>query len=73
MVVLPAGDHVKFNFPMAYSTTALAWGYLEYADAYKAAGQTTYFLESIRWSLDYLLKCHTGPEELYVQVIMFDN
>ncbi|BFZ07395.1 hypothetical protein BsWGS_10435 [Bradybaena similaris] len=63
-----AGDHVKFNFPMAYSTTALAWGYLEYADAYKAAGQTTYFLDSIKWSLDYLLKCHTGPEELYVQV-----
>lgn len=63
-----AGDHVKFNFPMAASTTMLAWGYIEYADAYEAAGQTNYFLESIKWPLDYLLKCHTGPEELYVQV-----
>ena len=23
-----AGDHVKFNFPMAYSVTTLAWGML---------------------------------------------
>uniref|UniRef100_A0A2C9JIX1 Endoglucanase n=1 Tax=Biomphalaria glabrata TaxID=6526 RepID=A0A2C9JIX1_BIOGL len=63
-----AGDHVKFNFPMAYSTAILAWGYLMYADAYKAAGQDTYLLDSIKWPLDYLLKCHTKPDELYVQV-----
>lgn len=53
---------------MAASTTMLAWGYIEYPDAYEAAGQTDNFLDGIKWPLDYLLKCHTGPEELYVQV-----
>ncbi|CAL1529413.1 unnamed protein product [Lymnaea stagnalis] len=63
-----AGDHVKFNFPMAYSSAILAWGYLLWSDAYKAAGQEDYLLDSIKWPLDYLLKCHTKPNELYVQV-----
>ncbi|XP_059179535.1 endoglucanase 4-like [Physella acuta] len=63
-----AGDHVKFNFPMAYSSTILAWGYLMYKDAYEAAGQADYLLDCIKWPLDYLLKCHTKPDELYVQV-----
>ncbi|CAL1538530.1 unnamed protein product [Lymnaea stagnalis] len=63
-----AGDHVKFNFPMAYSAAILGWGYLMYSDAYKAAGQEDYLLDSIKWPLDYLLKCHTKPDELYVQV-----
>ena len=34
-----AGDHVKFNFPMAYSTTVLAWGAIEFKDAYENSGQ----------------------------------
>ncbi|XP_005113494.2 endoglucanase F, partial [Aplysia californica] len=63
-----AGDHVKFNFPMSYSTTVLTWGYLLFPEAYKAAGQEDEFLDCIRWPLEYLLKCHTGPNELYVQV-----
>ncbi|XP_005111870.1 endoglucanase 4 [Aplysia californica] len=63
-----AGDHVKFNFPMSYSTTVLTWGYLLFPEAYKAAGQEDKFLDCIRWPLEYLLKCHTGPNELYVQV-----
>ncbi|XP_012935745.1 endoglucanase 4 [Aplysia californica] len=63
-----AGDHVKFNFPMSYSTTILTWGYLLYPDAYRAAGQESKILDCVRWPLEYLLKCHTAPEELYVQV-----
>ena len=27
-----AGDHVKFGFPMAFTTTMLAWGAVEYRD-----------------------------------------
>ncbi|XP_055879857.1 endoglucanase A-like [Biomphalaria glabrata] len=60
--------HVKFNFPIAYSATILSWGYLLYEEAYKAAGQEDHVLESIKWALDYLIKCHTKPDELYVQV-----
>ncbi|XP_061163624.1 endoglucanase 4-like [Saccostrea echinata] len=63
-----AGDHVKFGFPMAASTTLLAWGLLEYKDAYEKSGQLEYMYDCIRWPLEWMLKCHTGPNELYVQV-----
>lgn len=32
-----AGDHVKFGLPMAASATNLAWGLVEYRDAYVAS------------------------------------
>ena len=36
-----AGDHVKFTFPMAWSTAVLAWGLLEYKDVRtKRRGET---------------------------------
>jgi len=63
-----AGDHIKFNFPMASATTVLTWGYLQFKDAYVASGQADQLLNQVKWTLDYLLKCHTKPEELYVQV-----
>ncbi|XP_025082994.1 uncharacterized protein LOC112557393 isoform X1 [Pomacea canaliculata] len=63
-----AGDNVKFNFPMAFSTTVLCWSLLEFKDAYEKAGQLDYMYDSIRWPLEYFIKCHTGPNELYVQV-----
>ena len=34
-----AGDHVKFGLPMAASATMLAWGAVEYRDAYTSSGQ----------------------------------
>src|SRR5690625_2086461 len=30
-----AGDHVKFGFPMASTATLLAWGGVDYRDAYE--------------------------------------
>ncbi len=43
-----AGDHVKFGFPMAFSTTMLAWGAVDYRDAYAASGQLGTFLNNLR-------------------------
>nr|BAH22180.1 beta-1,4-endoglucanase [Metaphire hilgendorfi] len=63
-----AGDHVKFGFPMAFSTTTLAWGILEFRAAYEAAGQYSYALDSIRWPLDYFIKAHVSDNEFYGQV-----
>ncbi|KAK6177432.1 hypothetical protein SNE40_015535 [Patella caerulea] len=63
-----AGDHVKFGFPMAYSTAILAWSLLEFKDAYQKSGQLENMYDSIKWPLDYFLKAHTGKTELYVQV-----
>nr|ABD24275.1 endo-beta-1,4-glucanase [Ampullaria crossean] len=63
-----AGDFVKFNFPMAWSTAILNWGLLQFKDAYEAAGQLEWMYESVKWPLDYLLKCHSSDDVLYVQV-----
>ncbi|WP_109302423.1 glycoside hydrolase family 48 protein [Aquimarina sp. AU474] len=63
-----AGDHVKFNFPMAFSVTALAWGGIEYEDAYRNSGQLDILKRNLRFVTDYFLKCHTAPNELWGQV-----
>ncbi|XP_071109511.1 uncharacterized protein [Haliotis cracherodii] len=63
-----AGDNVKFNLPMAFSTTLLTWSLLQYKDAYEKTGQLEKMYECIKWPLDYFIKCHTKPNELYGQV-----
>ncbi|KAG6545488.1 hypothetical protein Mapa_013090 [Marchantia paleacea] len=63
-----AGDNVKFGFPMAYSITLLAWSVVEYGDFLQKAEELQNAHEAIRWGTDFLLKAHTGPNELWVQV-----
>jgi hypothetical protein len=63
-----AGDHVKFNFPMAFSLTMLCWGVVEYRDAYQKSGQLIHILNNIRFTADYLMRCHTATNEFYGQV-----
>ncbi|MCG8701487.1 MAG: glycoside hydrolase family 9 protein [Bacteroidales bacterium] len=62
-----AGDHAKFNFPMAYSVTTLCWGYLENKEAFTTYGQKKYFLDNIKWATDYFIKCHSAPNILWGQ------
>jgi len=63
-----AGDHVKFGFPMAATTTVLAWVGIEYEQAYRDSGQYSILLENLRWMNDYLIRCHAAPNEFYGQV-----
>lgn len=63
-----AGDHVKFNFPLAFTMTVLAWGGIDNEAGYKRAGQYNYLLQAIKWGTDYLIKCHTKKDEYYFQV-----
>ncbi|WP_182877078.1 glycoside hydrolase family 9 protein [Microbispora sp. H10670] len=63
-----AGDHVKFGLPMAASTTMLAWGAVEYRDAYTSSGQISYLLNNLRFVNDYFVKAHPSPNVLYGQV-----
>jgi endoglucanase len=51
-----AGDHVKFGFPMAASATTLAWGGIEYYDAYQQSGQLVHLTQNLKWVTDYFLK-----------------
>ncbi|XP_064612033.1 endoglucanase E-4-like [Liolophura sinensis] len=63
-----AGDFVKFGLPMASTTTLLLWSLIQWPDAYKAAKQLDHMYDCVKWPLDYFIKCHTGPNEFYVQV-----
>lgn len=63
-----AGDHVKFNFPMAFSATVLAWGAIDFENGYASAGQLQYLKRNLHWVNDYFIKCHTAPNELWGQV-----
>ena len=63
-----AGDHVKFNLPMAYTASMLSWSVYEYEGAYKEAGQLEYIMGDIRWITDYLIKCHPEDDVFYYQV-----
>ncbi|MEM6829436.1 MAG: glycoside hydrolase family 9 protein, partial [Bacteroidota bacterium] len=63
-----AGDHVKFNFPMAFSVTTLAWGGIEYEEAYRNSGQLDILKRNLRFVTDYFIRCHTAPNELWGQV-----
>ncbi|KAJ6762261.1 ENDO-14-BETA-GLUCANASE [Salix koriyanagi] len=62
-----AGDNVKFNFPMAFTTTMLSWSSLEYGK--RMGPELANARAAIRWATDYLLKCATAtPGKLYVGV-----
>ena len=63
-----AGDNVKFNFPQAFTLTMLAWSGITFEDGYKKSDQFEYLLDAVKWGTDYLIKCHTSKDELYVQV-----
>ncbi len=63
-----AGDHVKFNLPMAYSATMLAWAVYEEEATLSQAGQLDYLLDEIKWTSDYLMKCHPEKNVFYYQV-----
>ena len=63
-----AGDHVKFNLPMAYSAAVIAWSVYEDRAAYTESGQLEYALADIKWVTDYLIKCHPEDNVFYYQV-----
>ncbi|RVW40139.1 Endoglucanase 23 [Vitis vinifera] len=54
-----AGDNVKFNFPMAFTTTLLAWSVIEFGQFMDPELQNA--LDAVRWGTDYLLKATTTP------------
>src|SRR5262249_11808748 len=43
-----AGDHIKFGFAMASSATMLAWGGVDYRQAYQQSGQLPHLLDNLK-------------------------
>jgi len=62
------GGFVKYSFPMAFSTTLIAWGVQEFRNAYLASQQIPHVMNALKWATDYFVKCHVSPFELYGQV-----
>ncbi|PON99895.1 Glycoside hydrolase [Trema orientale] len=63
-----AGDNVKFGFPMAFTTTMLAWSVIEFGDSMPPA-ELRNSMVAIRWATDYLLKTVSQlPNRIFVQV-----
>ncbi|NLT10560.1 MAG: glycoside hydrolase [Ruminococcus sp.] len=60
-----AGDHVKFNLPMAYSASMLAWGLYQYPDGVEKAGLKTTYENNLEFVLDYFVDCDKGTEVVY--------
>lgn len=65
---ISGGSYVKFGFPTAFSTTLMAWSFLEAKDAYQAAWQTKFLKDTLKWATDYFLKAHVSQNEFYGQV-----
>lgn len=60
-----AGDHVKFNLPMAYTASMLAWGIYQYPDGVEKCGQMDIYVNNLTFALDYLAACDLGDEVVY--------
>lgn len=63
-----SGDYVKYSFPTAAAITMLAWGFLEFPNAYENSEQVERLKESLKWATDYFIKCHVSKYSLYGQV-----
>jgi endoglucanase len=51
------GDHPIFGLPQAYSASTLAWGLLEFKQAFVDSGQYDHMLEVLRYFTDFFNKC----------------
>ncbi len=60
-----AGDHVKFNLPMSYSASMLAWGLYQYPDGIEKIGEMTNYVNNLKYALDYLADCDLGKEVVF--------
>ena len=68
-----AGDNIKFGITCAYSASLLAFGAIEYKDAYEKSGQMKWLQNQLRWVNDYFIKCHPQPNVYWAQVGMTSN
>ncbi|ONI31790.1 hypothetical protein PRUPE_1G331000 [Prunus persica] len=61
-----AGDNIKFGFPMAFTTTLLAWSVIDFGRTMGPELKNT--VGAVKWGTDYLLKATAVPDVVFVQV-----
>jgi len=62
---MDAGDFVKFNLPMSSSVTLLGLGGIYYKSEYQSAQLFDKLLDTIKWPLDYFVKCYINDKLVY--------
>ncbi len=60
-----AGDHVKFNLPMAFTASMMAWGLYQYPDGLEKTGQMETYVNNLEFVMDYLEACDQGDEIVF--------
>ncbi|MBQ8926711.1 MAG: glycoside hydrolase family 9 protein [Oscillospiraceae bacterium] len=60
-----AGDHVKFNHPMAYSAAMLAWGLYQYPEGIESCGEMTSYVNNLEFVMDYFVRCDKGDTVVF--------
>ncbi len=60
-----AGDHVKFNLPMAYSASMLAWGLYQYPDGVEKCGEMKNYVNNLEYVMDYFVACDKGDTVVF--------
>ncbi|XP_022991484.1 endoglucanase 5 [Cucurbita maxima] len=63
-----AGDNVKFGLPMAFVTTILSWGAIDFKKEITDLNHMDNALKAIKWGTDYLIKAHPERNVLWAQV-----
>lgn len=63
-----AGDNVKFGLPMAFVTTILSWGAIDFKKEITDLNHMDKALKAIKWGTDYLIKAHPERNVLWAQV-----
>jgi endoglucanase len=52
-----AGDHVQFGLPQGYSASTLAWGLIEFKQAFIDTGNYDHMVEVVKYFTDFFLRC----------------
>lgn len=60
-----AGDHVKFNLPMAFTASMMAWGLYQYPDGLEKVGEMENYVNNLEFVMDYLAACDQGDEVVF--------
>ncbi|MFZ5988341.1 MAG: glycoside hydrolase family 9 protein [Bacillota bacterium] len=68
-----AGDNIKFNLTAGSTAAMLAWGAIEYRQAYEKSGQLKWLLGQLRWINDFFIKCHPEPNVFWAQIGMTES
>jgi endoglucanase len=63
-----AGDTLKINFPLGTTVSFLAWGLVEFKDAYQQTGHLNKALDTLRVAVDYLSASQIEPRKYVGQI-----